>query len=76
MSRNDPPNFFLGDALREIRKKKNCYDGYEVNKVWEELVCSSRSQCFDSTLTNDKINTFLSMGKKIFRYFFSSVHVI
>ena len=65
MSRNDPPNFFLGDALREIRKK-NCYDGYEVNKVWEELVCSSRSQCFDSTLTNDKINTFLSMGKKKF----------
>ena len=60
-------------------EKKNCYDGYEVNKAWEELVCSSRSQCFDSTLTNDKVAlqyVFKYGKKKLFRYFFSSVHVI
>jgi len=35
MSRNDPPNFYLGGAPREI--KKTGYNGYEVNKAWEEL---------------------------------------
>lgn len=64
MSRNDPPSFFLGGALREIQKKG--YDGDEVNKAWEELPCSSKSQCFDSTLVDDKIalQYFLSIGKK------------
>ena len=53
MSRNDPPNFFVRGALREIQKIG--YNGYEVNKAWEELPWSWKIQCFDSTLANDKI---------------------
>ena len=54
MSRNDPPDLFLGGALREIQKKHGS-DGYEVNKALEELACFSKSQRFDSTLANDKL---------------------
>ena len=71
MSRNDPPDFFLRGALPEI-PKKNGFDRYEVNKAWEELPCSSKSQYFDSTLANDKIapQYVLKYGeKKVFGTF-------
>ena len=52
MLRNDPPNFFLGGAWNPKKKKTN---GSEANNAREELRCTSKSQCFDSTLANDKI---------------------